>query len=82
MAQPLPLPPAGFDELAVEDKIDYVQALWDRIAMSADRVPLHEWQRHLLDERLAAHRASEGQEARSWVEVLDRLEARLRASSR
>jgi putative addiction module component (TIGR02574 family) len=82
MAQPLPLPPSGFDELAVEDKIDYVQALWDRIATSTDHIPLYEWQRQLLAERLAAHRASDGEEARPWGEVLDRLEERLRASSR
>lgn len=82
MAQPLPLPPSGFDELAVEDKIDYVQALWDRIAADADNVPLHEWQRKLLAERMAAHRASDGEESRPWREVLDRLEDRLRASSR
>ena len=82
MAQPLPMPPSGFDDLTVEDKIDYVQSLWDRIAASADQVPLHEWQRQLLEERLAAHRAAEANEARPWGEVLDRLEGRLRASSR
>jgi len=82
MAQPLPMPPSGFDELTVEDKIDYVQSLWDRIAASADQVPLHEWQRQLLEERLAAHRAADSNEARPWGEVLDRLEERLRASSR
>jgi hypothetical protein len=37
MAQPLPMPPPGFDELPVEEKIDYVQALWDRIAANAER---------------------------------------------
>jgi putative addiction module component (TIGR02574 family) len=82
MAGPLPMPPSGFDELTVEDKIDYVQSLWDRIAASADQVPLHEWQRQLLEERLAAHRAADSNEARPWGEVLDRLEGRLRASSR
>ena len=82
MAQPLPMPPSGFDELTVEDKIDYVQSLWDRIAASADQVPLHEWQRQLLEERLAAHRAADSSEARPWGEVLDRLEGRLRTLSR
>src|SRR5450631_3809305 len=82
MAQPLPMPPSGFDELTVEDKIDYVQSLWDRIAASADQVPLHEWQRRILEERLAAHRAGDANEARPWGEVLDRLEGRLRASSK
>jgi hypothetical protein len=50
--------------------------------VSADQVPLHEWQRQLLEERLAAHRAADSNEARPWGEVLDRLEERLRASSR
>ena len=43
------MPPSGFDDLEVEDTIDYVQALWDRIATSTDQVPLHEWQRQLLN---------------------------------
>src|SRR5687768_17508546 len=77
MAQPLPLPPPGFDELPVDEKIDYVQALWDRIAAEAEQLPLHEWQRQLLEERLAAHRASPD-EARPWREVLDDLEGRLK----
>jgi putative addiction module component (TIGR02574 family) len=82
MGQSLAMPPSGFDDLEVEDKIDYVQALWDRIATSTDQVPLHEWQRQLLEQRLKAHLASDSQEAKPWREVLDRLEGRLRASSR
>jgi len=30
------MPPPGFDELPVDDKIDYVQLLWDRIAARPD----------------------------------------------
>jgi putative addiction module component (TIGR02574 family) len=59
-----------------------IQSLWDRIAASADQVQLHEWQRRLLEERLAAHRADDSNEARPWGEVLGRLEERLRAPSR
>ena len=40
MSDSLPLPPAGFDALSVEDQIDYVQSLWDRIAANVDQVPL------------------------------------------
>lgn len=78
MGQPLPVPPPGFDDLPVEEKIDYVQALWDRIAAQNDEVPLHEWQRLVLEERLAAHRAAP-HEARPWKEVLDGLEGRLKS---
>lgn len=62
---------------AVEDKIDYVQNLWDRIAANQDQIPLQEWHRQILEERLAAHRAAP-QDARPWGEVLDGLERRLK----
>jgi putative addiction module component (TIGR02574 family) len=62
------MPPPGFDELPVEDKIDYVQKLWDRIAAHQDQIPLQEWHRQILEERLAAHRAAP-QDARPWGEV-------------
>lgn len=45
------MPPAGFDELPIEEKIDYVQSLWDRIAATVGEVPLADWQRELLEER-------------------------------
>ena len=78
MAQSLPLPPPGFDALPVEEQIDYVQSLWDRIAATVDQVPLQEWQQVLLEERLAAHRRSPGG-ARPWQEVIERVQQRLRA---
>ena len=39
MAKPLPLPPPGFDELSVDEKIDYLQSLWGRIAATPNTVP-------------------------------------------
>lgn len=77
MPHSLPLPPSGFDALPVEDQIDYVQSLWDRIAASAGRVPLQEWQQALLEERLTAH-ANAPDEARPWQDVIDRVQERLR----
>jgi hypothetical protein len=40
MANSVPLPPPGFDQLSVDEQIDYVQSLWDRIAASSDQVPV------------------------------------------
>ena len=77
MSHSLPLPPPGFDALPVEDQIDYVQSLWDRIAASAGQVPLQEWQQALLAERLTAHHNAPD-EARPWKDVIDRVEERLR----
>jgi putative addiction module component (TIGR02574 family) len=68
MAHALPLPPPGFDELPVEDKIDYVQALWDRIAARQEDVPVPEWHREILRERVAAFEANPD-EGRPWEEV-------------
>ena len=78
MGNSLPMPPPGFDALTVEDQIDYVQSLWDRIAATAGQVPLQEWQQALLEERLAEHRRAPG-EARPWEEVIERVQGRLRA---
>jgi putative addiction module component (TIGR02574 family) len=71
------MPPPGFDDLPVGEQIDYVQSLWDRIAAAADQVPLQEWQRRILGERMAAHQAAPV-DASPWNEVLDRIEHRLR----
>lgn len=79
MSHSVPLPPPGFEDLPVEDQIDYVQSLWERIAASVDQVPLHKWQQAILEERLAAHRRAPA-EARPWEEVIERLQQRLRNS--
>ena len=42
MSQTLPLP-AGFDALTVEEQIDYIQSLWDRIAAQPEQVPVPDW---------------------------------------
>ena len=76
MTNKLPLPPPGFDDLPVEDKIDYVQSLWDRIAAKPDQIPVPEWHRQALDERLAAHEASP-EAARSWQDVRDEIRSKL-----
>lgn len=73
----LPLPPPGFDALPIEDQIDYVQSLRDRIAATADNVPLHEWQQALLEERLTAHHHAPDED-RPWTEVIERVQQRLR----
>ena len=77
MAQPLTVPPPGFDDLPVEEQIDYVQALWDRIAATPDRVPIPDWHKAILDERLADLEANPD-DAVPWEQVRDELRARLR----
>lgn len=52
MSRALQVPPPGFDELSVEEQIEYVQALWDHIAAHPERVPVPDWHREELDRRL------------------------------
>jgi len=52
MPKPVSFPPAGFDELSVDEKINYLQALWDRIAVTPKTIAVPDWHRKILDERL------------------------------
>jgi putative addiction module component (TIGR02574 family) len=54
------MPPPGFDELTPEEKLDYLQELWEHISTRPEDVPVPEWQRKLVRERLAAHEHGEG----------------------
>lgn len=68
MPKPIPSPPPGFDELSVDERIDFVQSLWDRIAAASDQVPIPEWHRNVIRERLASYRIS-SDAGRSWTDV-------------
>ena len=68
----VPLPPPGFDELSVDDKIDYLQSLWDRIAVSPETIPFPDWHREILDERLKELEDNPGA-GDSWDVVQERL---------
>ena len=76
MPRTLPLPP-GFDDLTVEEQLDYVQSLWDRIATRPEDLPVPDWHRRVLQERLEAHRADPGA-ARPWEEVRGEITEKLK----
>lgn len=80
MARPA-VPPPGFDDLSGEEKLDYIQALWDRVAAHPNEVPVPEWHLRVIRERLEIYRS--GQEtSRPWPEVREELLDRLRAVRR
>lgn len=76
MASNLPLPPPGFDDLSPDDQIDYVQSLWDRIAARPDQVPVPNWHRQVIRQRMAEQEASPS-EGRPWEEVRDEIRDQL-----
>jgi putative addiction module component (TIGR02574 family) len=74
-------PPPGFDELSVEEKLEYLQNLWGRIVSTSPEVPTPDWHRQVIAERIAAYRAGEGT-SRPWSEFRDELRSLLSASKR
>jgi putative addiction module component (TIGR02574 family) len=76
MTNRVPLPPPGFDDLPVEEQIDYVQSLWERIAAKPEEAPVPEWHREVLEERLAA-RETNPEPATPWVEVREKIRSKL-----
>jgi putative addiction module component (TIGR02574 family) len=77
MAQPVPNPPPGFEALSVDEKIDYLESLWDHVVDQAN-LPIPDWQRELLEERLEAYRANPTA-GRPWSEVRGELERKFSA---
>ncbi|HYO15899.1 MAG TPA: addiction module protein [Thermoanaerobaculia bacterium] len=80
MARSLPLPPPGFDDLSVEEKLDYLQSLWDRICAHPAEVPVPDWHRKVIQERLAAHRSDPGAVV-PWEDARNELLASLNKRS-
>jgi putative addiction module component (TIGR02574 family) len=76
MANPVPLPPPGFDDLSVDEKIDYLQSLWDRIAASPEAIPVPDWHCAVIDERLKDLEANPNA-GESWEVVQARLQKKL-----
>jgi putative addiction module component (TIGR02574 family) len=76
MSANLKVPPE-FDKAPKEQRIAFVQELWDRIAQDAERLPLPPEHQRILDERLKEYRANP-KAGRPWSEVRDQLLAKLR----
>jgi putative addiction module component (TIGR02574 family) len=77
MSKKVPTPPPGFDDLPVDEQIDFVQSLWDRIAATSEQVPVPEWHKEVIRERLAAYKANPNA-GRAWTDVRTDIERKLR----
>ena len=72
MSSGVPLPPPGFASLSADEKLDYLQRLWDQIAGGHEVLALPDWHRELLAERLEQYRA-DPDNGEPWPAVRDRL---------
>jgi hypothetical protein len=55
MSHALPFPPPGFEELSIEEQVEYAGALWDYITSAPDEVPVPDWHKEILAERIAKY---------------------------
>lgn len=76
MSNKLTIPPE-FDRAPDEQRIAFVQELWDRIAANPERVPVPAAHRRVLEDRLREYHANPSV-AEDWAEFRDNLLAKLR----
>ena len=77
MGSPLKAIPPEFESLSVEERIRYVQDLWDYIISDSPSIPVPEEHKRVLDERLKAYRENPDA-GRPWGEVREELLDKLR----
>ena len=77
MASKVANPPAGFDALTVEEKLDYVESLWDRIAARPEAVAVPDWHLEVIEQRTNGGQAG-SHVVRSWDDFREELRAKLR----
>lgn len=72
MTKRVEIPPPGFDDLSVNEQIEYVQDLWGWIAARPEDIPVTDWQKELIEERVRQHEANP-EAVVPWREVRSRL---------
>ena len=70
--------PEDFKTLSSDDRIEYLQRLWDFIAQTPDQVPIPESHKQVLDQRLASYQ-NEPNLAEPWGQTRDRILKTLQA---
>jgi hypothetical protein len=43
--------PLAIDTMTIEEKLEAMEALWNDLRRHEDAIDVHEWQKHVLDER-------------------------------
>ena len=61
--------------LPAEDRLILAEALWDSLAREPSKVPVPDWHREIIEQRLAEDDA-EPDSGETWAELRGRLEQR------
>ena len=76
MSKPLSVPPPGFDDLSIDDQIDYLHSLWDRIRTVGDTTPVPSWHLEIVRKRAAELESDPGR-AMPWEQARAEIGERL-----
>ncbi len=77
MPESIPLPPTGFDNLTIDQKLEYVQSLWNRIAEDEGKVPVPNWHKQIIQERLIALE-TKPEDVYDWEEVRSEIKREIK----
>lgn len=72
MSSEVPFPPPGFDELSIDQQIEYVGKLGERIPQPPDDLRIHDPDIAFVEERMAYYE-KHGMEGISWEEFRKEL---------
>jgi putative addiction module component (TIGR02574 family) len=67
MATPLPI-----DKMTIEEKLQAMEALWNDLCQHEEALPVHDWQKEVLDERERQIERGEAQFV-DWEEAKKRI---------
>ena len=73
MSQPFPVPPPGFDQLSVEEQMEYVEALWEYVSLGADKAEIPDQHRRIIETRL---KESRGLGEKTWEDFEKELDSK------
>ena len=64
--------PLAIDEMTIEEKLRAMEALWDDLCQHEAALPVHQWQKEILDERERLVERGEAQFS-DWEEAKKRI---------
>ncbi len=64
--------PLAIDEMTIEEKLRAMEALWDDLCQREGAIPVHHWQKEILDERERLIERGEAQFS-DWEEAKKRI---------
>jgi RNAse (barnase) inhibitor barstar len=62
----------ALDEMTIEEKLRAMEALWDDLCQHEAALPVHQWQKEILDERAQLIERGEAQFS-DWEEAKKRI---------